>query len=129
MSGETRRAPIALYRRSTTEQRVIRMIRGEEMARHDYAAVCNAQFEKLRFYAARNDLSIQEPGTRFLSITELNLLAWLAQAQRVASYTRSFHADPMLTMTIVHCAGTLDALGIRLPALAMHNPNVQPDIE
>ncbi|MCJ2188826.1 hypothetical protein [Novosphingobium beihaiensis] len=88
-----------------------------------------SQFDKLRSLAARNALVIQEPGVPFLSVSELNLLAWLAQAQRVASYTRQFHPDPMLNMTIVHCAGTLDALGIRLPALSIHNPSVQPDLE
>lgn len=32
-------------------------------------------------------------------------------------YTRPFHSDALLTLTIVHCAGTLDALGVRLPPL------------
>jgi len=80
----------------------------------------------LRTLATRSALLIQDPGVPFLSLNELNLLAWLAQAQRVASYTRQFHPDPMLTMTIVHCAGTLDAMGIRLPSLAIYNPSVRP---
>lgn len=120
-----RRARVPVHRRSAAEQRVIRMIRGERIEDDGGSAIYVAQFGKLRTLATRSALLIQDPGVPFLSVNELNLLAWLAQAQRVASYTRQFHPDPMLTMTIVHCAGTLDAMGIRLSSLAIYNPCVR----
>ena len=33
--------------------------------------------------------------------------------------TRQFHSDAMLTMTVVHCVGTLDAVGVHLPSLVL----------
>ncbi|MFT3966311.1 MAG: hypothetical protein QM690_10555 [Sphingobium sp.] len=106
---------MALRRRSIMEQRVVRLIRGE---RPDaMPSVPAMQFGRLRDLAVRNALVIHPPGTPFLSVNELTLLGWLALAQRVAGYRRQFHPDAMLTMTVVHCAGTLDALGIHLPPL------------
>jgi len=113
-TGIPRPARLALRRRSSVEQRVIRLIRGEAGQEVDAALVLGAQFGKLRDLAMRNALVIHSPGTPYLSLNELTLLGWLAQAQRVAAYRQSFHPDAMLTMTVVHCAGTLDALGLRL---------------
>ncbi|MGC4250345.1 MAG: hypothetical protein QM605_02460 [Sphingobium sp.] len=112
--GIPRSARLALRRRSSAEQRVIRLIRGEVGREVDAALVLGAQFGKLRDLAARNALVIHRPGTPYLSLCEFALLGWLAQAQRVAGYRQSFHPDATLTMTVVHCAGTLDALGVRL---------------
>lgn len=106
---------LAMRRRSFVEQRVVRMIRGEEERE---AAVHSTQFARLRGLASKNGLVIHSPGRPYLAADELRLLAWLAQAQRVLGYTRPFHPDALLTLTVVHCAGTLDALGIRLPSLA-----------
>lgn len=121
IATEPRRVCLILRRRSAAEQRVIQMIRGEHADDGDSASLYITQFEKLRWLAARNALVIQKPGTPYLSHNELNMLAWLAQAQRISGYTHRFHPDAMLTLTIVHCAGTLDALGIRLPVLAVYN--------
>ncbi|RJG55897.1 hypothetical protein D0Z70_07650 [Sphingobium terrigena] len=101
-----------LRRRSLVEQRVIHLIRGEAEEGRD--AMPAMQFARLRDLATRNVLVIHRPGTPYLSPGELTLLGWLALAQRIASYRQSFHPDPSLTMTVVHCAGTLDALGVRL---------------
>ncbi len=115
-----RPARLALRRRSAAEQRVIRLIRGDAGQGPDAAAIPTAQFARLRDLAARNALMIHPPGTGWLSPNELTILGWLAQAQRIAGYRRDFHPDATLTMTVVHCAGTLDALGVRLnlPPLA-----------
>lgn len=75
---EQRIVPHALRRRSAAEQRVIRIIRGEDMNEDEHASVHVGQFKKLRALAARNALVVQEPGVPFLSNNELNLLAWLA---------------------------------------------------
>lgn len=106
-------------RRTTAEQRALRMIRGEDDA-SPVSSLHHAQFGKLRARAERNGFQIQAASVPYLGSDELRLLGWLAEAQRVASYARSFHPDAMLSMMLVHCAGTLDALGIRLPAHAMH---------
>ena len=113
-----RPARLALRRRSSVEQRVVRLLRGETGAGSDALSISTAQFTRLRELAARNSLVIHRPGTPFLSPSELTLLGWLAQAQRVTGYRRPFHPDAMLTMTIVHCAGTLEALGVRLAPIA-----------
>ncbi len=113
-----RPARLSMRRRTFAEQRALRLIRGEESER---TALYAGQFGKLRGLAAKNGLAIQSPGCPYLTADELRLLAWLAQAQRVLGYTRAFHQDATLTLTVVHCAGTLDAIGVRLPSLAMCN--------
>lgn len=113
-----RPARLALRRRSFAEQRAIRLMRGEESER---TALYAGQFSKLRTLAEKNGLVIKAPGCPYLTMDELRLLAWLAQSQRVLGYTRQFHPDGVLTLTVVHCAGTLDAIGVRLPPLAMFN--------
>lgn len=111
-----RQTCLALRRRSAVEQRVMRLMRGDHTRE---GAFCGAQFSRLRGLAAKNDLAIQKPDAPFLTADELRLLGWLAQAQRVLGYRQMFHSDAMLTLTIVHCAGTLDAMGLHLPPLAL----------
>lgn len=115
---------MALKRRSFTEQRVIRMLRGDQT--DDRALfLYEAQFGRLRDLAHRAGMRVNVPGTTWLGSDELLLLAWLAQAQRVLGYTKSFHRDATLTLTVVHCAGTLNALGIQLPPLTLQHASVQ----
>jgi len=104
------------------------MIRGDEKGKGtgDGPPIHAAQFGKLRALATKNGLAVQSPDAPFLSPDELRLLAWLAQAQRVLGYTRLFHPDALLTLTVVHCAGTLDALGVHLPALTLCSASQAP---
>jgi murein tripeptide amidase MpaA len=88
-----------------------------------------AQFGRLRDLAHRAGMRVNVPGTSWLGRDELSLLAWLAQAQRVLSYTKSFHRDAMLTLTVVHCAGTLNALGIQLPPLTLQHASTVEETE
>ncbi|MPT49320.1 MAG: hypothetical protein E2598_13040 [Sphingobium sp.] len=111
-AGRLRFTRLVLRRRSGVEQRVVRMMRGDDNSETD---IYIAQFSRLRGLAAKNGLVIQKPGAPYLSMDELSLLGWLAQSQRVLGYTRSFHSDMALTLNIVHCAGTLNAMGIHLP--------------
>ncbi|MFT3967242.1 MAG: hypothetical protein QM690_15305 [Sphingobium sp.] len=117
MTGSVTR--LALRRRASAEQRAIRMIRGGDAGDGDAMPVHAVQFGRLRALAIKNGLAVQPPASPFVSGDELSLLAWLAQAQRVAGYGEIFHPDAALTLTIAHCAGTLDAIGIRLPPLAL----------
>lgn len=111
---------MALCRRSAIEQRVVRILRGE--ATDDPALpLYQDQFERLRELVRRTGLKIHLPGSAWLGADELKLLSWLAQAQRVVGYTRPFHRDSVLTLTVVHCAGTLNALGIHLPAISLQH--------
>lgn len=124
--GLPRRTAMTLNRRSCTEQRVIRMLRGDQT--EDRALfVYQEQFARLRDLAHRVGLHINVPGTAWLGADELLLLAWLAQAQRVAGYTRSFHSDATLRLTIVHCAGTLNALGVQLPPLTLQHASLRSE--
>ncbi len=113
---------MALKRRSIAEQRVIRMLRGEPT--DDRAQfVYQGQFGRLRDLVEQVGMRVSAPGTVWLGANELLLLSWLAQAQRVLGYTRPFHSDATLNLTVVHCAGTLNALGIQLPSLTLqHTP-------
>lgn len=122
LRGSPRRTAMALRRRTFAEQRVIRMLRGDPT--DDRAQfVYEQQFRRLRDLAGRGGLRVNAPGTAWLASDELTLLSWLAQAQRVAGYTRPFHVDGVLTLTVVHCAGTLNALGVQLPPLTLqHTP-------
>lgn len=88
------------------------MIRGDNADPAQKPPIHAAQFGKLHVLAAKNGLVVQSASAPFLNLDELLLLTSLAQAQRVLGYRRVFHDDAMLTLTIVHCAGTLDALGI-----------------
>ena len=126
--GSPRRTTMALKRRSFIEQRVIRMLRGDQT--DDRALfLYEAQFGRLRDLAHRAGMRVNVPGTSWLGRDELSLLAWLAQAQRVLSYTKSFHRDAMLTLTVVHCAGTLNALGIQLPLLPFQQTSTVEEAE
>jgi hypothetical protein len=109
-------AKMAVHRCSTVDQRVLQMIRGEhdERSREPPSQIQLGLFERLRGLATRNGLVIQSPGAPFLSRDELRLLSWLSLAQRVATYARPFHSDSKLTLTIVHCAGILEAMGLRI---------------
>ena len=119
---------MALKRRSFIEQRVIRMLRGDQT--DDQALfLYEAQFGRLRDLAHRAGMRVNVPGATWLGRDELSLLAWLAQAQRVLSYTKSFHRDAMLTLTVVHCAGTLNALGIQLPLLPFQQTSTVEEAE
>jgi hypothetical protein len=106
-----------LRHRSSAEQHTVRMIRGDvaDPARKK-PPIHAAQFGKLRVQAAKNGRIIQPADAPLLNLDELHLLTSLAQAQRVLGDRRAFHADAMLTLTIVYCAGTFDALGVHLPA-------------
>ena len=124
--GLPRRAAMAVKRRSCIEQRVVRILRGDQT--DDRALfVYREQFGRLRDLAHRAGMRINAPGTAWLGDDELMLLACLAQAQRVLGYTRSFHSDATLTLTIVHCAGTLNALGLHMPPLTLQHVSTRSE--
>ncbi|WP_232495537.1 hypothetical protein [Novosphingobium kaempferiae] len=74
-------------------------------------------------------MRVNVPGTIWLGNDELLLLSWLAQAQQVLGYTKSFHSDATLTLAVVHSAGTLNALGIQLPPLTLQHATLVEEAE
>lgn len=110
---------MTLRRRTLAEQRALHLLRGDT-GREAVGTSILQQFGRLRALAEKNGLAIRPDEAAFISVDELRMLGWLARAQRLASYTAAFHGDAMLTMTVVHCAGTLEGLGIRLPQLAIN---------
>ncbi|MGE4432190.1 MAG: hypothetical protein AB7E05_15780 [Sphingobium sp.] len=80
---------------------------------------CILPFTQLRKLAQENALQIQPPGSPYVGPDELQLLAWVARAQRYKTYNENFHHDERLTRSIFLCAGILTGLGISLPPVTM----------
>jgi hypothetical protein len=115
-------SPIALRRRSALERRALAMIRGS--GHSEDAAVSEASrlatksqelfFSELRRVAACHGITVQAPGSRFVSDGEIILLGWIAREQRVIRQIDFVPNDPLLIAAVARCAGLLDALGIHL---------------
>lgn len=71
-------------------------------------------FADLRSAAKAAGLPIHPPGTLYMTISELLLLGWLAQAQRVAPPWMDPPVDRTLRIMIARCAQMLNAEGLRL---------------
>lgn len=117
------RAP--LYRRPRHERVVLGHIRGDTLSCHPAPAPPDERhphmlpFAQLRKLALENALQIQPPGSPYVGPDELQLLAWVARAQRYKTYNEIFHRDERLTRSIFLCAGILTGLGINLPPVTM----------
>ncbi|MGE4323528.1 MAG: hypothetical protein AB7E60_10930 [Sphingobium sp.] len=108
----------ALGRRSLAERRVIAWLRGDPGARRLPAAQ-RAVFAELARAARANGLVILPPGSPFIGMEEMLLLAWVASAQRVVAITPP-PSDPALACAIVACADTLTAMNARMSTLALY---------
>ncbi|BAV65360.1 hypothetical protein SCLO_1023200 [Sphingobium cloacae] len=122
---------MALKRRSLVERKVLALLRGEEIAAQPNGKVrpsrtraaagpTRAQarhFVELRGHAAYNGFTILPAGAPYIGVDELGLLAWLASAQRLHAPDPAPGADPVLRAAVLHCAGLLDEMGLRLSML------------
>lgn len=129
--GRAEPTPALVRRRPLVERRVLLFLRGEAdgLGHWDTAddfpdnqadRRCHvAAFALLRGLAARNALKVQAPSAPFVREDELQLLSWIARAQRVRGMEDDFHEDTRLTRSIFLCAGILTGLGICLPAVTM----------
>lgn len=106
---------LVLRRRSFSEQRAIRMIRGERVSRDGDPAIYAETFDRLQQLARRNGLVIRAPASPYLGMDELHLLNGLACTQRKHAHAATFHEDTRLNQALVHCAEVLDTLGVHLP--------------
>lgn len=71
-------------------------------------------FADLRTAAKAAGLPIQPLGTPYITMSELLMLGWLAQAQRVAAPSMDPPFDRALRVAIARCAELLNAEGLRL---------------
>lgn len=118
-----------LHRRPRQERQVLSLIRtetrGEPGGEDSLTAIAGDSaahwlfFAQLRQLAQDNGLAIQAPGCPYVGTDELQLLAWVARAQRYKAYRENFHADERLTRSIFLCAGLLAGQGISLPSVTM----------
>ncbi len=108
-----------LHRRPRIERRVLAILRGADLVDGD-AEKSNA-FRRLRHIAARKDMEILSPQTRYLGDDELTLLAWLAAAQRINA-ADMLPADRCLFAVIARCARLLEEADLKLYPLTLYRP-------
>ncbi len=125
----------SLRRRSHAERKALAVLRGEDVrplpsggrARSNPTGAASVSlhalvrgFMDLRRLAAQHGLAVQPPSTPFIAESELLLLSWLAEAQRVAGPATA-PDDPCLVAAIARCAGMLEANGLRLAPLTLYS--------
>ncbi|MBT2245919.1 hypothetical protein JQK15_20615 [Sphingobium sp. BHU LFT2] len=99
---------------------------GDERSRIGIAALCAL--------LARTGIEVRRPGSAWLSIDELRLLAWLAYAPRETAMddyltfglTIDADAAAELRIELATCGRELARIGCRLPALAWTNDFARP---
>ena len=82
------------------------------------------RFVDLRRAAMACGFAIQSPAMPNVGTDELRLLAWLAEAQRVAGPSTMPDA-PELAAAILACAGLLDGMGLRLSPLTLYGARLR----
>ncbi|WP_237829940.1 hypothetical protein [Sandaracinobacteroides sayramensis] len=119
---------VALRRRSHVERKALALLRGGTIGlssgeRSPAAAQLRA-FADLRRLAEHNGLVVRPVDSPWVGADELRLLAWLAEAQRVAGH-RSAPDDPALLIAIARCAGLLEGLRLRLTPLTLYGARLR----
>lgn len=124
---------LALRNRPHTERRVLMLLRGAPVpfavTHHvrDMSDPTPAQlrrFADLRRAALAYGLVIQSPEKPYVGKDELRLLAWLAEAQRVAGPHTAPDA-PNVRAALAACAALLDGMGLRLSALTLYGARLR----
>jgi len=118
-----------LHRRPRHERHILGLIRAAARSDDDAGEGTPAPAEdgrthwlfffQLRQLAQENGLAIQPQSCRWVGTDELQLLAWIARAQRYRTQGESFHPDERLTRSIFLCAGILTGQGVNLPPVTM----------
>jgi len=128
----------SVRRRSLAERRALALLRGENMpspaieaGRSNRARPAlglkpahRRYFVDLRRLAEQHGLTVQPPATPFISVEEMTLLSWLAEAQRI-SYSDCARDDPRLVAAVARCAGMLDGIGLRLSPLTLYGARLR----
>lgn len=108
---------LALRRRSRMERRVLAILRGEDVNVLSPEQVL--RFNRLRRLAERNGLAIAPSGTPHVNESELRLISWLAEAQRVIPIGAP-PPNPCLAAVIQRCAEVLKDKKLRLSPLTLY---------
>lgn len=109
-----------LRRRPLAEQRIIKFLRCKNGS--DGFAVARRKtplkpFRALRSRAVEAGLTIHASGTTYASGDELQLVAWIARAQRSLRTAYLYNASDQLNAAIFSCADSLASSGILLPPI------------
>lgn len=105
-----------IRRRARAERTVLAHLRGD--ARRSTREL-EVRFRRLRQIAARAGLEIMPTGTAYVSQSELTLLSWIAEAQRVAG-PFSVPDNRCLAEIVRRCAEALSTASLRLPPLTLY---------
>lgn len=121
----------SVRRRSVVERRVLQILRGNAVCadgapvpamgggRREVVDILDAhdmiQFERLRDFARRNGLDIQPATAAYLTSDELQILRWLAEAQREVGLRSLRVTDIDLMISIMQCAAIIKKMGLFLP--------------
>lgn len=117
--------PMPIRRRPLAERRVLDYLRDDSYSpREANRLPCALPFFQLRNLALFNALRIHPRSAPFVGQDELQLLGWIARAQRFRGNEAVFHPDDRLTRSIFHCAGILTGLGIVLPPVTTLAGNI-----
>jgi hypothetical protein len=118
----------ALRHRPHAERRVLMLLRGGLLTASLWSRRINdmpeptpaqlRRFADLRRVALAYGLAIQPPERPYVGEDELRLLAWLAEAQRIAGPDTAPDA-PDLRAALAACAALLDGMGLRLTPLTL----------
>ncbi len=122
------------HRRSNVERSILCVLRGASIKDtvgtinkqnaerikllHDTAKSDLQPFLKLREIAVTNGININPPRSPYITTGELQLLCWIAEAQRSAFELSALKAKD-LALAIAYCAGLLMAVGLRLPITSL----------
>ncbi|WP_179041503.1 hypothetical protein [Sphingobium lactosutens] len=116
------RTTLPLHRRTRVERRVLDFIRNRELTLEDPHAVrC---FTLLRQLAERRGMMLHPPGTPYISESELTLLSWIANGQRVSEPPLP-DDDCRLAIVMSHIAMLLNQMRLRLSPLTLHSVRVR----
>lgn len=106
-------ARLLLSQRHVRERRVLDLLRG---AAPDMS---NAGFARLALLAARQGLAVQSGTSRYVTLDELCLLRWLAEAQRRRGLKTYDRDDAALRSHLCLSAAILKRDGLVLPPLTL----------
>lgn len=121
----------ALGRRTPVERRVLALLRGAcgtDRPGRMQAMPAPAQaraFAALRRHAQTAGFVLLSPGSPYMSLDELRLLAWLAGAQRVVGPCLPLRGGAAFRAVIARCAGALDDMGLHLSPLTLYSARLQ----
>lgn len=127
--------PILLRRRSHVERRVLLMLRGadsdsasskclQRVKRNkigvDAVTQLTPYFAELRTLTLGLGLRLQPVSASYVSIDEIRIIGWLAERQRVSSFSTLPRRHSDFADALERCSIALDKVGLRLPPITLY---------